>query len=55
MSPLQMKIIYNACKIRVKRGEDIEEVVDSYSNLTSEEKQIILDELKKELEEGESE
>lgn len=45
MSPLQLKIIYNACKIRVSRGEDLAEVVDSYDKLTSQEKQILYDEL----------
>ena len=45
MSPLQMKIIYNACKIRMSRGEDPIEIVNSYEKLTETEKQLILDEL----------
>ena len=48
MSPLQLKIIYNACKIRVSRGEEAQEVVDSYEKLSAEEKQTILDMLKEE-------
>lgn len=45
MSPLQLKIILNACLIRVKRGEDAQEVINSYEKLTEEEKQLILDQL----------
>lgn len=48
MSPLQLKIIINACKIRVSRGESPIEVVDSYEKLTSEEKQFILEILEEE-------
>lgn len=48
MSPLQLKIIYNACKIRVSRGESPIAVVDSYEKLTSEERQTILDLLEEE-------
>ena len=52
MSPLQLKIIFNACKIRVSRGEEPEEVVDSYEKLTSAEKQLLYDELISYLEGG---
>lgn len=34
MTPLQLKVIYNACVIRVQRGEDINEVLNSYPKLT---------------------
>lgn len=51
MSPLQLKIIFNACKIRVARGEDLAEVVDSYEKLTSDEKDILYKELKTYLDE----
>ena len=53
MTPLQLKIIFNACKIRVLRGEDINEVIDSYEKLTSDERQIIFDQLTEVIEETE--
>lgn len=45
MSPLQLKIIFNACKIRVSRGEDIDDVLDSYEKLTPEEKEQLREQL----------
>lgn len=41
MSPLQLKIIYNAVTIRVQRGEDIMTVINSYEKLSQEEKDLI--------------
>lgn len=34
MTPLQLKVIYNACVIRLQRGEDIDDVLNSYPKLT---------------------
>lgn len=47
MTPLQLKVIYNACVIRIQRGEDIEEILNSYPKLTFSE----YEELKKKLSE----
>lgn len=41
MTNLQLKIITSAVKIRVERGEDIDLVLDSYSKLSSAEKEQI--------------
>ena len=41
MTPLQLKIIFNAIKIRVSRGEDLEEAINSYSKLSPEEKKYL--------------
>lgn len=48
MSPLQLKIIINACKIRISRGEDMYEVVDSYEKLSADERTYVLDILREE-------
>ena len=37
------KIIVRGVKIKVQRGEDLEEILESYENLTEEEKQQIRD------------
>ena len=41
MTKLQLKIITNAVRIRVERGEDIDEVLTSYTKLTDAEKEQI--------------
>ena len=41
MTALQLRVIQNAVAIRVRRGEDIEDVLDSYPKLTEEECWII--------------
>lgn len=41
MTPLQLKIIQKAVQIRVNRGEDIDEVLESYTKLSSEEMALI--------------
>ena len=43
MTPLQLKIIFNAIKIRVSRGEDLDEAINSYTKLTPQEKQHLKD------------
>ena len=43
MSELQLKIIIHAVKIRVKRGEDLEEVLNSYPKLSPEERGRVAD------------
>ena len=35
----KLKIIVRGVKIKVQRGEDLEEILESYENLTEEEKQ----------------
>ena len=37
----KLKIIVRGVKIKVQRGEDLEEILESYENLTEEEKQQI--------------
>ena len=39
----KLKIIVRGVKIKVQRGEDLEEILESYENLTEEEKQQIRD------------
>lgn len=51
MSPLQLKIIYNAVVIRTQRGEDIVEIINSYEKLTPEEKKTIYDALQEQMKE----
>lgn len=46
MSELRLKIMVNACRIRVLGGEDLEEVLDSYPKLTENDKEYIRAELK---------
>ena len=46
MSPLQLKVIYNACVIRLGRGEDIETILDSYPKLSQEEREQLTAQLK---------
>lgn len=41
MTTLQLKVIQSAVAIRVRRGEDIEYVLDSYTKLTDDERAII--------------
>ena len=44
----KLKIMYRAIKIRLQNGELIEDIMLSYPKLSKSEKQILLDELKKE-------
>lgn len=44
MSPIQLKVITNAVRIRVRNGETPEEAVEHYPKLTQEEKEQILSE-----------
>lgn len=41
----KLKIIVRGVKIKVQRGEDLEEILESYENLTEEEKQQIRDKI----------
>lgn len=41
MTPLQIKIIQRAIQIRVDRGEDVDEVINSYTKLDEVEKTMI--------------
>ena len=45
VSKSAFKIIKKAVEIRISRGEEIHEVVDSYPRLSDEQKQQIIDEL----------
>ena len=45
VSKSAFKIIKRAVEIRISRGEEIHEVVDSYPRLSNEQKQQIIDEL----------
>lgn len=38
---LKLKIIEKAIKIKITRGENLEDILNSYKNLTEEEKEII--------------
>lgn len=51
MTPLQLKIIYNAVVIRVQRGENPVDVINSYEKLSSDEKKEIYDALQEQIEE----
>lgn len=42
MTPLQLKIIYNACVIRLDRGEDLQDILNSYPKLSEEERQELI-------------
>ena len=42
---LKLKIIYRAVKIRLNDGEVLEDILNSYTKLTENEKQIIIDNL----------
>ena len=39
----KLKIIVRGVKIKVQRGEDLDEILESYENLTEEEKQQLRD------------
>lgn len=45
----KLKIIVRGVKIKVQRGEDLEEILESYENLTEEEKQQIRDKVNERL------
>lgn len=49
MTPLQLKIIYNACVIRLERGEDLQDIINSYPKLSEEEKQELILQLARDL------
>lgn len=51
MTPLQLKIIYNAVVIRVQRGEDPVDVINTYEKLSNDEKKEIYNALQDQLEE----
>lgn len=42
LSSIQKSIIIKAVKIRIDRGEDAQEILESYSRLTDEEKTEIM-------------
>ncbi|MFT4146436.1 MAG: hypothetical protein QM644_18490 [Mobilitalea sp.] len=46
MTDMELKIISKAAKIRVDKGEDSHDVLNSYGKLTDEEKYRILKEIK---------
>ena len=43
LSGAKLKIIVRGVKIKVQRGENLEEILDRYENLTEEEKQQVRD------------
>lgn len=43
VNELGFKVITNAVSIRLKRGENLQEIVDSYPKLSDEQKQELLD------------
>lgn len=45
MTAIQKKIILAGIKIKLERGEDLEEIVETYVNLTVEDKEEIRNEL----------
>ena len=45
MNDRQLRIIISACKIRMARGEDLEDILASYPKLTEDEKAKIRREL----------
>jgi len=45
MTDIQKRILIAGIKIKLNRGEDLEEILTSYVNLTEEEKQEIRDSL----------
>ena len=45
MTEIQKRIILAGIKIKLNRGEELEDILASYVNLTEEEKQEIRDEL----------
>ena len=45
MTPLQLKVIYNACLIRLQRKENINDILDSYTKLSPKEREILYSEL----------
>jgi hypothetical protein len=45
MTAIQKRILIAGIKIKLNRGEDLEEILTSYVNLTEEEKQEIRDSL----------
>lgn len=51
MTPLQLKIIYNAVVIRVQRGESAVDVINSYEKLSNDEKKILYESLQEQIEE----
>lgn len=51
MTPLQLKVIYNAVVIRTQRGEDAVDVINSYEKLSKDEKKQIYDALQEQIEE----
>lgn len=42
LSNIQKSIIIKAVKIRIDRGEDVQEILESYNRLTDEEKDEIM-------------
>ena len=45
----KLKIIVRGVKIKVQRGEDLEEILESYENLTEEEKQQFMNYIEQQL------
>lgn len=43
MTPIQLRIIMKAVEIRIANNEDIDEILNSYTKLSQEEKQFIKD------------
>ena len=47
MLNLKLRIMYRAIRVRLENGETITEIMETYPKLTEKEKQMLLDELKK--------
>lgn len=41
MSTLQLKVIVYGVRSKIRKGEDLEEILNSYINLTEDEKQYV--------------